>query len=35
MKLIIEKIAITRKCEKYYQNAKNVKNWKNIKNKKI
>jgi len=23
MKLTIEKIAITRKCEKYYQNAKN------------
>jgi len=35
MKLIIEKITISRKYEKYYQKAKNVKNWKNIKNKNI
>ena len=35
MNLIIAKITITRKYEKYNQNAENVINWKNIKNRKM
>jgi len=35
MKLMIDKITITRKYEQYYHNAKNMKNWKYIKKQKI